>query len=55
MYDWVLKYGKNLEYEMRSGYKYYSKEVAKRKGENFLRDVSGFYENAKIDIIEVIE
>ena len=33
MYDWVLKYGKNLEYEMRSG----------------------FYENAKIDIIEVIE
>lgn len=52
-YDWVLKYGKNQEREMRSGYKYCSKEAALREGENFIKNTLGFYENAKIEIIEV--
>ena len=54
-YDWVLRYGKNQECEMRSGYKYLSEEVALKKGNSFIKNTSKFYENAKIEIIEISE
>ena len=54
-YDWILRYGKNQECEMRSGYKYLSEEVALKKGNSFIKNTSKFYENAKIEIIEISE
>lgn len=54
-YEWVLTYGKNQECEVRSGFKYYSKELAFKKAEEFLKNTLNFYENARIKVIEVPE
>ena len=49
-YEWVLKYGKNQEYEVSSGYKYYSKDVAFKKAREFLKNTLNFYDNVEIEI-----
>lgn len=60
MYDWVLKYGDNQQYEMRSGYKYPTREIAEKKGEEFILAANSkrifgveHYPNPKIEVVEV--
>ena len=56
MFDWLLKYGENQEYEMRSGYKFATEELAKKNGEDFIETVNRrfvHYTNPKIEVIKL--
>lgn len=60
MYDWVLRYGDKQQYEMRSGYEYPTREIAKKKGEEFILAANSkrifgveHYPNPKIEVVEV--
>lgn len=56
MYDWNLKYGKNQQFEMRSGYKFITEEAARKNGEDFIKETNKnfiYYPNSKIEVIKV--
>lgn len=60
MYDWILRYGKNQELEMRSGYEFATEELAKADGEEFVKNSNNHslfgvehYPNAKIETVEI--
>lgn len=59
MFDWILKYGENQQYEMKSGYSFPTEELARKDGEKFIESTkhSSFgvehYPNPKIEVVEI--
>lgn len=56
MFDWILRYGKNQECIMQSGYEFDTEELARKDGEEFIETVNRnfiHYENPKIEVIKL--
>lgn len=55
MFDWKLRYGENQQSEMRSGYQFATEELARKNGEDFIKETNKIHTHYPNPIIEVIE